>query len=292
MSLELTFLGTGTSAGVPMIACDCAVCRSDDPHDKRTRVSALVGYPDPEADDAQAPQRHLLIDTGPDLRDQALRHDMWRLDGVLYTHAHGDHIYGVDELRRFNVAMGGPLDVYAEPEVIEALHEKFRYIFDAPSNVNQSFVPQLISHPIDPGQAMELFGARWTPIRLMHGRLPVLGFRVDWCGRSIAYCTDCSRVPPESHALLEGLDLLVIDALRYRHHPTHMTVDQALEVIEQVKPGEAYFTHIAHDIAHAELEPKLPEHVHLSYDGLTLRYPARRRSETPRPDAAQHDRAG
>lgn len=270
MSLELTFLGTGTSAGVPMIGCDCEVCRSNDPRDQRTRPSVLVRYPEPEAAE-ETPLRHVLIDTTPDLREQALRHELHRLDAVLYTHAHADHVLGLDELRRFNAVMQAPLNIYAEPEVIQRLHTMFSYVFEPHKNANPSFVASLIGHALEVASPLELFGARWTPIRLMHGRLPVLGFRVDWMGRSIAYCTDCSRVPPASFPLLEGLDVLVIDALRYRHHPTHMTVDQALEVIASVEPGEAYLTHITHDVRHSELESRLPEHVHVPYDGMTVR---------------------
>jgi phosphoribosyl 1,2-cyclic phosphate phosphodiesterase len=144
--------------------------------------------------------------------------------------------------------------------------QTFRYIFDAGSNVNASFVPTLVPAPIEPGRELDLFGRPWLPLRLMHGRLPIVGFRIG----DVAYCTDVSSVPPETWPLLEGLDVLVIDALRYRHHPTHLTVDQALAIVDQLQPGRAYFTHIAHDIKHADLEPKLPEHVYLAYDGITI----------------------
>lgn len=268
MSLELLFLGTGTSAGVPMIACDCAVCRSSDPRDQRTRPSVLVRYLD--ASDASL-QRQLLIDCSPEMRLQMVRHDVRRLDGVLITHAHADHILGLDDLRRFNAAMESPIDLYAESAVLGRLREMFRYIFDPQHNVNSSFVATLIGHALEPAQPLELFGARWTPLRLMHGRLPVLGFRVDLEGRSLAYLTDLSAVPPETWPLLEGLDVLVIDALRYRHHPLHLSVEQALEVISQVRPRRSYFTHIAHDVLHADLQARLPENVYLGYDGLTVR---------------------
>ena len=265
--LELVFLGTGTSAGVPMIGCDCAVCRSDDPRDQRTRPSALIRYPDGRA---HAGPRQLLIDTTPDIRLQAVREHIDRIDGVLYTHAHADHIFGIDDLRRFNAVMKRPVDVYGEPSLIAELQQMFRYIFQPGRNVNPSFVAELIPCPLHVGRALELFGAVWTPIRLMHGRLPILGFRVDWRGRSLAYCTDVSTIPPETYPLLTGLDVLVIDALRYRHHPTHLTVDQALGIIDELKPGRAYFTHMAHDIRHAEIEAALPEAVHPAYDGLRV----------------------
>jgi len=265
MPLELTFLGTGTSAGVPMIGCHCDVCRSGDPRDRRTRPSVAVSWPDPEAPQLQ---RRFLIDTGPELRLQIVREGIDRIDGVFYTHAHADHIFGLDDLRRFNAVMEQPLPLYVEPEVARTLHRSFRYVFGAEDNPNRSFVPSLFTAPIAPGEPLECFGASWTPIRLLHGRLPVLGFRVDHAGASLAYCTDVSRLPPEAWPLLEGLDLLVLDALRFRHHPTHLTVEQALEVVRRLAPRRARFTHIAHDIRHAELAPTLPEGVDLAWDGL------------------------
>ena len=301
MALELLFLGTGTSAGVPMIGCGCDVCRSHDPRDNRTRPSVLIRYPlpggsqsDAPADQPEPPGRcvcQYLIDTAPDLRTQMIRHDIKHLDGVLYTHTHADHVYGIDDLRRFNAVMQRPLAVYAERSAHEVLRSMFSYIFEPHKHANgdKTFVPILLPELIDAGMPLELNGARWTPLRLLHGRRAILGFRVDYRAAgfvdggadgggdggsggvsSLAYCTDVSSIPPETYPLLEGLDVLVIDALRYLHHPTHMTVDRALETIEQVKPRRAYLTHIAHDIQHADLEAKLPEHVFLAFDGLTV----------------------
>ncbi|MEE9212843.1 MAG: MBL fold metallo-hydrolase [Phycisphaeraceae bacterium] len=272
MPLELLFLGTGTSAGVPMIGCDCAVCRSDDPRDHRSRPSVLIRYPEPGAA-ADQPPRQLLIDTAPELRSQVIRHHINRLDGVLFTHTHADHIFGLDDIRRYNAVMQAPMDLYAEPETLERIRSMFWYIFEPQRNVNQSFVPNLVTQTIHPNQPFNLFGVTWTPLRLLHGKLPILGYRVDLPGPnggSLAYCTDVSSIPPETYPRLAGLDVLVIDALRYRHHPTHLTVDQALEQIEQIKPRRAYLTHIAHDIMHADLEPRLPEHVFLAFDGLVV----------------------
>ena len=266
MSLRLLFLGTGTSAGVPMIGCHCDVCESDDPRDRRTRPSVAIEYDDGSAD---APRR-FIIDTTPDLRDQCIRHRIDRIDGVFYTHAHADHILGIDDLRRFNAVQGTPIDLYAERSVIESFRHMFPYIFDRASRSNESFIPNLIAAPIDPNAPRTFFGATWTPLRLMHGRLPILGFRVDLAGRSIAYCTDVSSIPPQTYPLLEDLDVLVLDALRYRHHPTHFTVDQALEQIGQIQPRRTYLTHIAHDISHADLDGRLPEGVQLGYDGLAV----------------------
>jgi phosphoribosyl 1,2-cyclic phosphate phosphodiesterase len=297
MALELVFLGTGTSAGVPMIGCTCDVCRSDDPRDRRTRPSVLIRYgpaddaskplpamqssvrkPDPDAPltmlNSEAPANHwprqFLIDTTPELRAQAIGQGLMRIDGVFYTHAHADHIFGLDDLRRFNAVMHAAIDIYAEESVLDRLRKTFAYIFEPHKNVNNTFVASLLPHVIAPGQALELFGARWTPLRLLHGRLPILGFRVDFAGTSVAYCTDVSAFPPETLAQLSGLDALVIDGLRYHHHPTHLTVDQALNQIDQIRPRQAFLTHIAHDIRHAELEPKLPAGVHLAYDGLSV----------------------
>lgn len=288
MPFELLFLGTGTSAGVPMIGCGCATCTSADPRDRRTRPGVLLRIPDPTlqidtASDAppfhatfnpaQVHHRQYLIDTAPDLREQCIRHRISRVDGVLFTHAHADHVFGLDDLRRFNAVMKQPLDLFAEPEVIASLRSMFRYVFEPHTNINASFIPELIAAPLEVGQPLTTGPARWTPLRLMHGRLPILGFRIDCDGRSIAYCTDCSTIPPQTYPLLQGVDVLVIDALRYRHHPTHLTVEKALRIIDQVQPGRAYFTHMAHDIRHAELLEQLPAGVEPACDGLSVTLP-------------------
>lgn len=269
MSLELLFLGSGTSAGVPMIGCDCEVCHSADPRDRRSRASVLISHDEP-ANGSGTNRRQMLIDTSPELRLQMTGNRINHVDAVLYTHAHADHIFGLDDLRRFNIVMNGPVHIHAEQSVLDVFRQMFRYIFEPHTNANQSFVAELIAHPIEPALPLDLFGAKWTPLRLLHGRLPIVGFRVDHGSHSIAYCTDVSAIPPETWPLLRGLDVLVIDALRYRPHPTHFTIDQALEVVEKVKPGRTYFTHIAHDISHAAVEPRLPAGVWLAYDGLRV----------------------
>ncbi len=279
MTMELLFLGTGTSAGVPMIGCDCAVCTSSDPRDNRTRPSVLVSYPragGAGAGDAAAPCRY-IIDTAPELRQQVFRQRLQRIDGVLFTHSHADHIFGLDDVRRFNAVMRQPVDIYADAPTLVTLRRVFSYIFEKHTNVNPSFVADLRANEVAVAQPVLLHGAVWTPLRLLHGRLPILGYRVDYPlpehprGQvSLAYCTDVSSIPPETYPLLAELDVLVIDALRYRHHPTHLTVDQALQEIAQIRPRQAYFTHIAHDICHAELAAQLPAGVALAYDGLQV----------------------
>jgi phosphoribosyl 1,2-cyclic phosphate phosphodiesterase len=271
MPLELLFLGTGTSAGVPMIGCKCEVCTSPDPRDQRSRPSVLVSYPSPVNGSAERSPRQFLIDTAPEMRLQVIRHDIQHIDGVLYTHAHADHVFGLDDLRRFNAVTEAPIDIYAEALVLDTLRSMFKYIFEAHHNVNPTFVATLIAHTVEVATPLQLHGATWTPLRLLHGRLPVLGFRIDYEGSSLAYCTDVSAIPPETFPLLTGLDVFVIDGLRYKHHPTHLTVEQALAVIDQVRPKRAYLTHIAHDIMHADLDPRLPEGVSIAYDGLKVR---------------------
>ncbi|MEM6393456.1 MAG: MBL fold metallo-hydrolase [Planctomycetota bacterium] len=284
MALELIVLGSGTSAGVPMIGCDCPVCTSDDPRDNRMRASVLVRWsddrlPDTEANreavafnPEQAGVRQVLIDASPDLRMQAIRERLSRLDGVVYTHMHADHVFGTDDLRRFNAVMGQPIDVHAERATLDALSGMLPYIFQAKRGPNKkTFIANLIAHELHAGEGFEWFGSQWTPVRLMHGRLPILGYRIDFEGASIGYCTDVSTVPPESWAQLEGLDVFIIDGLRHRHHPTHMTVERACEVAEQLGAQQTYLTHIAHDLLHAEVDASLPRGVSLAYDGLRVR---------------------
>ncbi len=272
--MRFTFLGTGTSSGVPAIGCDCPTCTSTDPRDNRLRTSAVV-----EFKDAKGHDRVVLLDAGPDLRQQALRAGLKRCDAIFFTHNHVDHVFGLDEVRRFNVLQESPIDIYAEPHTMEHLARVYQHIFAKQHNINDSFVATLISHRIDEslvraGGTIDVYGAKFTPIRFFHGRLPVLGFRIEMPGQTsplpLAYCTDISAVPPESWKHLEGLDTLVLDALRHRHHPTHLTVGQAVSIAQRLEPRQTYFIHMTHDLKHEETDADLPEGMHLAYDGLVL----------------------
>lgn len=277
MSLELLFLGTGTSMGIPMIGCNCGVCMSDDPRDRRMRSGAVVRYPRIEPIIAlppgldPAPDRYTaLIDVTPDIRPQAIRARLNWLDAVMLTHGHADHILGMDDLRRFNTIMDRAIDVHAEPSVIDQLRQAFGYIFSSDRKNSEQYIAHLIPHPVKPGEPSRFGDATWTPLRLMHGRLPILGYRVDWTGRSLAYCTDVSTIPPQTFADLQDLDLLVIDGLRFRHHPTHLTIDRACELAEQIGAKQTLLTHMAHEVSHAETDEDLPAGVNLAHDGLRV----------------------
>jgi phosphoribosyl 1,2-cyclic phosphate phosphodiesterase len=276
-SIQFVILGSGTSAGIPIIGCDCDVCRSDDPRDRRTRCAAAVRFVDPLGD-----ERVVLIDTSPDLRDQVLREGIRRCDAILYTHNHADHVFGLDDVRRFNAVMRAPIPIYADRHTMESLHRIYRYIFEKRDNVNDSFVATLIPHLIDPDKPLDLFGVRFTPLKLLHGRLPVLGFRLEALDEykhvarqqpapfPLAYCTDVSAVPPKTWPQLKGVRSLVLDMLRYRHHPTHLTVEQAIGIAESIGAERTWFTHMTHDIRHAELDPQLPDGMALAFDGLAI----------------------
>jgi phosphoribosyl 1,2-cyclic phosphate phosphodiesterase len=252
-SLRITVLGSGTSVGVPTIGCHCAVCTSDDPRDKRLRPSVYVKYGG----------HGVLIDTTPDLRQQALRAGIERVDAILFTHSHADHIMGLDDVRPFNFRQGGEIPIYGSAETIDNIRRCFRYIFDA--RYAESAVPRLVCNAFN-GSPINLFGVDFTPLRLCHGRGTVHGFRFG----SAAYLTDHSDIPEESMEQLSGLDVLFLDALRHRPHPTHSTVEHSLQSVEKLAPRRAFFTHICHDLSHARTEEHLPPHVRLAYDGLEI----------------------
>jgi phosphoribosyl 1,2-cyclic phosphate phosphodiesterase len=288
VNLRFLFLGTGTSAGIPAIACHCAVCVSDDPRDTRLRTAAAVQWTDPTGQ-----ERVVLIDAGPDLRQQALRQGLNRCDAIFLTHNHVDHTWGLDEVRRFNAVMREPIDVFADARTHDGIRRVYQHVFDRANNVNDSFVAHLIPRLIEPKKPIDVHGLRFTPIPLLHGKLPVLGFRIEAAGNwqqaaggepaphggaplPLAYCTDVSAIPTESWRYLTDLDTLVLDALRFRNHPTHLTIDQACTVAERVGARRTFFIHIAHDVKHSEVDPTLPEGVNLAYDGLVLQEAAGR----------------
>ncbi|MCM2372877.1 MBL fold metallo-hydrolase [Aporhodopirellula aestuarii] len=253
---EVIFLGTGTSVGVPSLGCHCDVCTSDDPRNNRTRCAIVV----------RLPAGNLLIDTPPDLRSQLLREKISLVHAVLFTHEHVDHLYGLDDLRLFPFQLGHAIPLYCEPDVEDRIRRVYDYAFTNRTQTHPGSRPQLCFERIthDP---FEVLGVEATPIPMRHGpHFDVLGFRIG----NFAYCTDTNYIPPDSIERLRGVDTLVIDALRYKSHPTHFSVDEALEVIREVKPRSAFLTHICHDLDHGVVEQQLPDGVHLAYDGLRL----------------------
>ena len=252
----ITLTGTGTSVGVPVIGCDCAVCTSDNAKNRRLRSGALV----------RAPEGNFVIDTSPDLRQQLLRERVRLVHAAVFTHSHADHIFGLDDLRIFGHRLNAPVRLYCEEPVERQLRTSFNYAFDDNVEPAHRFaLPRLQFERIglDPFQ---LLGLSVKPLRLLHGRLPVLGFRIN----NVAYCTDTSGVPHETLPMLEHLDVLILDALREKPHPTHFSIDQALAVVEQVKPRQTYFTHISCRLDHERTNTRLPKDVELAYDGLTI----------------------
>lgn len=258
MRATLTVLGSGTSMGVPTVGCDCAVCHSADPHDRRTRPSVMLQYSG----------RLVLIDTTPDFREQALREGIKKIDAVLYTHGHADHILGLDDVRplSFPRITGGPkIPLYANESTARVLNHVFKYIFD--DDYKFGAIAQVELHSLKPG-ALHLFDAMFTPIPVIHGEAEIYGYRFG----SAAYLTDFSTVPESSLAMLQGLDILFLDALRHKPHPTHSTVENSLSIVQKLKPKRTFFTHISHDLPHEETNRQLPVGVQLAHDGLKLEF--------------------
>ncbi len=251
--LRITVLGSGTSMGVPAIGCHCDVCSSNDPRDNRLRPSILIRYGG----------RSVLIDTTPDFRTQALRAKISRLDAVLFTHEHADHIMGLDDVRPFNFRQKCAIPIFGSDETLSAIRRSFQYIFDERSSL--SSIPKLEPHVLD-GEPFDLFGLEFRPLRLLHGRSKVYGYRFG----AAAYLTDHNEIPPESLDQLRGLDVLFLDALRHKPHPTHSTVERSMEIAEQLNPHRTYFTHICHELSHSRTESGLPPHIRLAYDGLEI----------------------
>lgn len=254
LPVEVIVLGSGTSHGVPMIGCRCAVCTSEDPKDRRTRASIFVNMGGVR----------MLVDASPELRLQCLTQGINAVDAVLFTHHHADHVTGLDDVRRFNWLMKRPMSCYGTTRTLEAIRRMFAYAFE-PAADSPHRRPELRLEPIGE-DSFRVGEATIVPIPLMHGPMPVLGFRF---GR-FAYCTDCSSIPEASFGLLEGIEVLILDALRTEPHPTHLSVDQAVELSRRIGARRTYFTHMAHQLGHAATNEKLPRRTELAYDGLRI----------------------
>lgn len=253
---KLILLGTGTSVGVPAIGCRCDTCTSDHPRNQRTRASAILGLP----------EGNLLIDTSPDLRTQLIREEIGIAHAVIYTHEHSDHVMGFDDLRLFQFYLGHPVPIYCSEIVEQRLRKAFDYAFEDRVQTHRGAVPSVDLHRLT-HEPVELLGAKVIPIPLKHGpRFEVLGFRVG----NVAYCTDVSEIPDTSWPLLEGVETLVLDALRPQPHPTHFTIDQAIEVARKLNVKQTYFTHCACSLNYETVQPTLPAGVDVGYDGLTI----------------------
>ncbi len=249
--MKITILGSGTSTGVPMVGCGCPVCVSDDPHDKRTRASILIETLD----------RYILVDTSTDLRKQVIRERIPRIDAVLFTHSHADHIHGIDDLRGFHFIHRRIIPCFGAKETIDSIAGTFSYIFAGLETAGYSplMEPHVVAGPF------ELFGLRVIPVPLVHGTMASTGYRVG----GFAYLTDLSLIPEESVGLLQGLEVLLIDALRYTPHSNHLNIQGALRVVEELKPGRAIFTHLTHEVRHGDAS-RLPAGVEFAFDGMRL----------------------
>jgi len=275
--VRMILLGTGTSAGVPIIGCDCETCTSPDPRDRRTRSGAALRFLDEGGQ-----ERVVLLDCGPDHREHSIRLKLRRVDAIFFTHDHVDHTFGLDDVRRYNALMKSPIEVFCDDRTREFLERVYRHIFRRHENVNDSFVADLVVRTIRIGAPVDVRGLRFTPFEVLHGRLPVVAYRIDALDEighvarvqpgplPLAYCTDLSAMPPAAWPQLRGLETLVLDCLRHRAHPTHLTVAQATRIASEAEARRTVFVHMTHDILHARDAAELPEGMEFGYDGLVL----------------------
>jgi len=250
--MKIIFLGTGTSYGVPMIGCECSVCTSGNPKNSRTRSSILI----------YGRECNILIDAAPELRIQCLNNAVKKVDAVLLTHPHADHVLGLDDLRHFNLRYKTNIPVYGSQETMDHIHKMFSYVFE--ETFSDSSKPKFTLKPIN--GILNISGQKIIPIDVMHGREQVIAYRLD----NFAYVTDVSHIPSHSMDKLKGLDLLILDALRMRPHQKHFSIEQAVDVVARLKPKQALFTHIAHEVDHEKTNDLLPEGIKLAYDGLSV----------------------
>ncbi len=255
-ALEIQFLGTGTSQGVPVIACDCKVCQSDDPKDKRLRTSIAI----------KKGNTQIVIDSGPDFRQQMLRAQIKHLDALVFTHAHKDHIAGMDDVRAYNYKSQKPMEIYCDDLVFESLKREYHYVFD--DAFSYPGIPQVERTQIDKQNRFTIEELQLTPIEVLHYKLPVLGFRIE----NFTYITDANYISAEEKEKIKGTDILVLNALRKEKHISHFTLEEALELVAEIKPKKAYLTHISHLMGeHKEVSKELPENVEIAFDGLVLK---------------------
>ena len=255
--MKLVFLGTGTSVGVPMIGCDCAVCRSGDPHNRRRRTSLYL----------QAGGCHVIVDTTPDFREQVLQYKVPRVDAVFFTHSHADHIFGFDDIRRFNSMQQSVIPAYAAADTLDDLLRIYNYV-DYGDEIPGVFRPRSEFRPMD--GPVTLDGLCVTPVAVEHGPTTTRGYVFEAEGRRVGYIPDCKAIPEEAYASLRDLDIMVLDGLRHRPHRTHLTVEESVAALQRIGAAQSYIIHLCHDLDHAETQAGLPAGIDVSYDGLSV----------------------